>query len=559
MRGVASILGGVCGAVIAAIVGAWIGSGLSTPRSEMALLVGVIVGMVSYRVTPSAAGERSSPIGWTGRMMIVMYSGACLRAFLWLIYPDAGEWKVLSPNNLGDMALHLAFIRWLAAAPHWWPASPILAGDPLRYPPGSDLFNALLFKVGIPVETGLIGCALGGAALTGIALWRWGGAVALAALLFNGGLGAILVFQQGWGTDLDALLQWKNLFLTLFVTQRGFLIALPIGLLLLWGWRREFFGESRPPLSLPLQALLLASLPLFSVHSALFLGVAMVGIWIVTPRSRLVLGRLALVSWPFMALSGWLVTSGAGGPSAVGSLGIAPGWTSDGSLWFWLLNFGISLPLSLLLCLLLFRRHGSPEARAFVWPASLIFVICMVVRFAPWPWDNTKLMIWSWIVVAPYLWSELIGRYPMSVRAPAALLLFGSGAMALLSGLDGRHGYTLVKRDDLDQASSLLLPVPPGTVIACAPDYNQPVLLLGHPVVCGYEGHLWSHGLDYKGRWEILNTIMNGEPGWQERAQSLGIGFIYWGAPERTRWPSSKLPWAKEQGTSLHPLMANGG
>ena len=168
-------------------------------------------------------------------------------------------------------------------------------------------------------------------------------------------------------------------------------------------------------------------------------------------------------------------------------------------------------------------------------------------------------MLWSWLVIAPFLWQGLLSGRALSLRVLAAILLFGSGALTLAAGLDGRHGYVLVKRSDLDRAMTLLRDVAPGAVIACAPEYNQPVLMLGHPVVCGYEGHLWSHGLDYKGRLDALNAVMNGEPDWKEKARLLGVSYIFWGEPEKNRWPDSKLPWAKDPTTALHPVVNCGG
>ena len=45
-------------------------------------------------------------------------------------------------------------------------------------------------------------------------------------------------------TTTSRAVEWKNLFLALFVPQRGFLLALPAGLLLLWSWRRRLLrGE----------------------------------------------------------------------------------------------------------------------------------------------------------------------------------------------------------------------------------------------------------------------------------------------------------------------------
>jgi len=557
MRIPASILSGVATAVLAAIPLAWLYGGLHGWSSWVSLPLGLATGLAVFAGSPKAPS--CPPRTFWEWLMIALFCAASARAFFWLIYPDGDAWKILSPNNLGDLSLHLSLIRWLAAAPHWWPASPILAGDPLRYPPGSDLFNALLLRAGVPVEQGLLWCGLTGAALAGMALWRWGGAVALAAFLFNGGCAGIVLWKTGWGGDPDAVTEWKNFFLTLFVTQRGFLYALPAGLLLLAAWREEFFAERRArSLTLPVQALLLAVIPLFSIHAALFLGAMMGCLFLGVPQARACMAKLALISWPLMALLGWLVTSGAGGPSALGAIGWKTGWMSDGTMGFWFWNFGISLPLAILLCVLLLRGGANPtpndEARAFVWPAAMVFTACLLIRFAPWPWDNMKLMLWSWLVIAPYLWSLLIAGRPPVLRVIAALLLFGSGAVTLASGLDGRHGYELVRRSALDEAAWALRKVPPGAVIACAPEYNQPVLMLGYPVVCGYEGHLWSHGLDYKRRYNALGSVMKGETGWEQSVRNLGAAYIYWGEVERKRWPDSRLPWAGEVIPALHQV-----
>jgi len=577
-----ALLAGVAMAVIAGLFLAWVGHGLGYPvlvfenwiitNALLALLAGICAAIFCWKAMPKLAEKQ--PVSVWDWIMIGIFALASTRAFFWLIYMDGDELKILSPNNLGDMSLHLGFIHWMAVTRHWWPASPILAGDPLRYPPGSDLFNSLLEVIGVPVTQGLLWCGIGGAALTGYALWRWGRTMALAALLFSGGFAGLSVLK--WGDpkaithflsdegfigilkllgDSDSVDEWKNIFLTLFVTQRSFLFALPAGLLLLAAWREENFGKFRRViLPLPIQALLLASMPLFSVHTALYLGVAMAGIAIFCPEGRIRFLKLAVCSWPIMAFLGWLVATGAGGPSAFHALGWSPGWMTDGTVQFWFWNFGIALPIGGILCILLLKKNASVEARAFVWPAAFIFISCLLIRFAPWPWDNMKLMLWSWIVITPYLWTELLVRRQPAVRAFVLILIFGSGAVTLEAGLDGRHGYELIKRSTLAQTAWVLRNVPNEAVIACAPEYNHPVLILGHPVAAGYEGHLWSHGLDYRGRLAMLNSVMMGEPGWRAKAKSLGISYIYWSDLEIARWPDSQLPWVHGPIPSLYSL-----
>jgi hypothetical protein len=64
--------------------------------------------------------------------------------------------KVLSPNNLGDLALHLTYIEQMASGVAFWPENPIYAGGTLTYPIGVDLINSLLLLVGVDVLRGLI-------------------------------------------------------------------------------------------------------------------------------------------------------------------------------------------------------------------------------------------------------------------------------------------------------------------------------------------------------------------------------------------------------------------
>jgi hypothetical protein len=153
-------------------------------------------------------------------------------------------------------------------------------------------------------------------------------------------------------------------------------------------------------------------------------------------------------------------------------------------------------------------------------------VLCFLVAFAPWEWDNTKLLIWAWLVAAPLIWSEVLKPLPAIPRGAICVLLFFSGAVSLLGGLDRRHGYDLVSRSELAETVIALKEVPPLDRIAIEPRFNHPVILLGRPVVCGYEGHLWSHGLDYREKLAKLQKVLNQEPGWIEAAGEIGAKWV---------------------------------
>ena len=137
------------------------------------------------------------------------------------------------------------------------------------------------------------------------------------------------------------------------------------------------------------------------------------------------------------------------------------------------------------------------EARCFVWAAV---AVCLVLRhlLRAWEWDNMKLMLWSWIVIAPYLWTKVIAPMKPGARVAICILLFFSGGVSLLGGLDARHGYGIARRSELDAWKHAVAGIPANVRFACVPDYNHPLILLGRKVACGYEGHLWSHGLTYQ-------------------------------------------------------------
>ena len=507
-------------AVSSAIGLAFLAGGLTATGAHLAITLGAAAGFITARFTQE---DSASPATAWEVLLLILFAMTSLRAFIWLIYAVGDEWRVLSPNNLGDISIHLQFIRYLASGPKFWPESPILSGSPLVYPLGMDLWNSLLLLSGLPVERGLIWTGLLGSALTAWALWRWGGAFAIAAFLFNGGIAGFAFFHTGKIMDFQTELAWKNLFLSMFVTQRGLLYALPCGLLLLRAWREDFFGKGAG-IPRAVQFLLYVTLPIFSAHAFLVLSFILAGIFVFQPTSRRALftfvGAALIPSTGLM----YLIT---GGFSSSSGLRWLPGWMqADGGLYFWILNFGITLPL-LFILLVMVAIRGDSRSRSFCFPALGIFVICFLFAFAPWEWDNTKMLLWAWLVCAPFLWQSLIAPLPQLFRIILCFALFCSGALSLVGGLDGRHGYKLITRSELAATEMALQNVPRGSRIAVDPAFNNPVMLLGWPVSCCYEGHLWSHGLDYKSQWLKLQNVLSSRPGWKGEADDLNTQWIF--------------------------------
>jgi hypothetical protein len=531
---------GVAVATVAGAGLAMLGGKLLTHTAWLALGLGALAAVLTAR-TARAPEQRVTP---ADTILFVVFALASLRAFLWVLYPRGGDLMVLSPHNLGDLALHLNLIQRWANSGYFWPENPFLAGAIFPYHAGMDLWNALLAKVGVPVVTGLRWTGLLAAAATAIAVWLWGRGFALAAVLFAGGLGALGLFAGHPPDGMEVDHAWKNVFLTMFVTQRGLLYSLPAGLVLMTVWRAQLEGNrAGPTLPVPAQVALYASLPFFNAPAFLFLS--------------LLLAACAAVGWihgrlrPFLSVgllsiipASWLVHLVTAGFSAPNTFRFAPGWLQENhGWWFWAENFGVFLPLATALGLVVWRRPATLSSRVFVSTGLVTLAFSFLFQLAPWAWDNTKLILWAYVAIIPFLWSDLLRRWPTWIRGLTCLALFASGALSLVAGLDTRHGYKLADRAELADTHQLLRRIQPDTRLATAPSYEHPALLLGQPVVMGHDGHLFSQGLDYAETQRQLDTLMSGSPGWKIAARHLRVHYLFWGRRERERWPASSQPW----------------
>jgi hypothetical protein len=563
MKTATALLLAVCLATVCATIPlAALGARLTPLTAWLALAAGV-AGAVFYGLKSGPAGVPVR-MGWAEWAAVLLFAGFALRAFCWLVFFDGDSLSVLSPNNLGDLPLHLTYIRYFARGARFWPRNPIYSGLPLHYPAGIDIFNALLHLAGCDDLRALIWVGLAGSAVTCYALLRWGGWFAVLGFLCNSGLAGWKFFNHNaWRfEDYQQAMDWKSIPLSMFVTQRGLLYAIPAGLLLLAAWRAQWFrepGEPEPAVRMPVwvQVTLYGTMPLFHLHTFLFLS-ALLGWWIVLggegARLRAEAGDLVLWAVLPATMCVSLVTGlFQRGQSAAGVVHLKPGWMQENHEFFryWFSNFGI-LPLLALALLVwtILPYRGSARAQnafAFVFPSLFVFGVACVVMFAPWEWDNMKIMIWAYMGILPFLHEMLLeipGPFGIPARAVCYALLFFSGFVSLVGGLDGSHtGYEIAKRSELEPVSFAVRYLPPDSTFAGWPTYNHPLLLCGCKMVEGYAGHLFSHGIDYAARDEELTAMMMGAPRWRAIVDELNVRYLFWGPMEEEQYSASTQPW----------------
>lgn len=551
----AALVGGTIFASVAtglAAVLAWLAGSLGPAIGSLSLAGGAIAGLLAARSYDGNGPTRSDtgPGGrlWDG-LALGAFAAVSFRQFGWIVFERGGALLTLVPYNYGDLPLHWTYVSQLAGGASFWPENPILAGERLRYPFGVDLLTAVFVQLGASLPVLLPVMGLAGAALAALALRRWGGALAVAGFVFAGGLAGFQLLWTGRVEDYQSAVAWKSLFLALFVPQRGYLLALPAGLLLLWSWRRRLLrGESG--LAPWVEGVVWGVLPLVHLHTFLFVSL-LAAVWAIGGgRLRAALPALAWAAAP-AAWSVWQVTDGFRASSLVGW---KPGWTmgAQNPAVFLLWNFGFFLPLAIG-ALALAARERRREELLVLGPALAILAALFLVRLAPWEWDNTKVMLWCYVAALPPIGSLVLRRVAVAWRIVLLVGLLFSGAVSVLGASLGRGPRLEVLEVAEYEGVCRALEGVRTSRIATVPTFNHPVALCGRPIVAGYPGHLWSHGLNAAAVEKGLGRLMRGEPGWREEARALGASHVFWGAREREAFPASTRPW-----TEAGPPVASG-
>lgn len=236
-------------------------------------------------------------------------------------------------------------------------------------------------------------------------------------------------------------------------------------------------------------------------------------------------------------------------------LGWQWGWDRGGqrAVWFWLKNTGLFLPL--LIVAVWWRRRAVAAwwrpyhtpivphgLLLFYLPFTLWFVLPNIIKFAPWVWDNIKLLFY-WYVASVPLVALLLARLWRAGGVPRTLAVTLFVVLTLAGNLDvwrvasGSIEMEVFPREAIEFAEVIKLKTPPRSLVLHAPTYNHPVFLTGRRSVMGYPGHLWSHGLDYKEREADVRRIYAGGPGAEAMLQKYGIEYVVVGPLERSLLP----------------------
>ena len=506
-------------------------------------------------------------------------------------------------NNFGDLPFHLSVISSFAYGNNFPPEDPTYAGVRFTYPFLTDFVSAIFVRCGADLRQSMfLENFVVALAFVGL-LHRWAlemlrdklaAVITPVLVLLNGGFGWVLLWDQLTQKNDDGLIgilrnlppsftvipdttwRWGNAVSTLLIPQRGFLLGLPLAIIVFTQWwlsaekpgeqgkRGKGKGKKQKkldaveiaqahlasserlslspfpfsPVPLSIRRMIAAGvvaglLPLVHAHS--FVVVMVVGACLALLQQRwrdwiTFFVVASLIALPQM----WWSTHN----SAVDAGKFFEwqfGWDhgQENAAWFWFKNTGLFIPLTV--AAILWRSKKGPlvsrKLLIFFLPFTLCFIIPNVLKMAPWIWDNIKVLFYWWLASAPLV-ALLLARLwrQGGLKRAIALSLFAcvtlAGALDVAAIVLRSNRYEVFNADGIKFAELMKQETAPRAMVIHAPVHNHPVFLTGRRSLMGYPGHVWTHGLEFAPRESEIRRVYAGAPDASAILRKYGVAYV---------------------------------
>jgi len=499
--------------------------------------------------------------------LLVMSSWGLYFAYLWpqMLYFDENGIQAGWIGVWGDWAAHIIYAGVFAFRPvsMWLDPHPLHINSPFTYPFISDAISGVLMRWGVDVVSAFVYPSLFTSLFFLLVIYGFYyffskkasvSFVALTVFLLNGGVGFWWWLKDFFAApSLEKIayppleythlvgqpIEWISIVTSEMIPQRSFLLGFPIVVLVvlrLYSWFTRGFSKVKWQHLVGL-GLLSGSLLFIHAHSFIVLFL-LCG----------VLGLLSLKNW-----KQWLIYGAATGAIALpiffwlhaenagGFFSLLPGWLANPKeknvnlIYFWWLNYGLFLPVALY-GTIRYRWYKNP----LVMIGWLLFIMANIVKFQPWPWDNTKIFTWAHLFLVLPVMSVLQDLWKRhGVLKIAVILLFL--VLTFSSWLDvwrftrvDKNSYQMWSYYDLEIADAFNQLAEPGDRVLTGQNHNSWVAAHTEgQVLFGFPGWLWTYGVTDPELSDDLYIMFAGGPEAETLLRQYDVRFIVIGGPER--------------------------
>ena len=383
---------------------------------------------------------------------------------------------------------------------------------------------------------------------------QWLSYLAVTLFLANGGLGflwfikdflnrpglEVLKYPPRLYTKLvEENIYSDNFIVSEFLPQRAFLLGLPIALIILMfvlGWIKRGF-ENVPGFSLLTAGFLVGIMPVVHYFSYLSLLIIFAVQFIFSYKSwkKWSLLLVGIVAGNYFV---YYYLFGNSFPSNFFKLYV--GWFSNAQkinfLYFWILNWGIFFPLSILATWKL-KSYKNP----LIISGGLIFILSNIILFSQGVWNNYKMITWTYLIlcipVVQYL-KELWKVNNFLVKPFVVLLFFTmtfSGFIDLYNiTRTEKHAIVMWTNDEIALAKEFQKISSPSTRVLTADTNNHWVMCLtGRQVLMGGRLKLARWGFNYDQTLKDIQIMFSGSKEAEGLLHKYSIGYVVIGPAEK--------------------------
>jgi hypothetical protein len=520
-------------------------------------------------------------------------------------------------NNFGDLPFHLSVITGFAFGNNFPPEDPTYSGVRFTYPFLTDFVSAIFVRCGADLRQSMFLENFVVAIVFVGLLHRWAlemlrdklaAVITPILILLSGGFGWVLLWKQVTQKNVNGLIgilqnlppsftvipettwRWGNAISTLLIPQRGFLLGLPLAVIVFTQWwlsdektageikgeqgEKEIKGEqgkrgkgkgkkqkkaeraglNQPqfalyerasvtpfpfsPFPLSIRRMIAAGviaglLPLVHAHSFVVVMVVGACLALLQQRWRDWLTFFIVASLIALPQMWWSTHNSA--VDAGKFFAWEVGWDhgKDNAVWFWFKNTGLFIPLTVAAIAWRSKNQALVSRRLLIFflPFTLCFIIPNVLKMAPWIWDNIKVLFYWWLASAPLV-ALLLARLwrQGGLKRALALALFVcitlAGALDVAAIVLRSNRYEVFNADGIKFAELIKRETAPRAMVVHAPVHNHPVFLTGRRSLMGYPGHVWTHGLEFAPRESEIRRVYAGTPDAAAILRKYSVAYI---------------------------------
>ena len=473
----------------------------------------------------------------------------------------------------GDYGFHTSVINSFVLRNNFPPQYPMMANTSMGYPPTVDFLSSILIKTGFDLKSSIIIpnmlfqvsilCLVASLAIR-LVKRKYVGILSVVLFFFAGNMGIIYALSDmpnyggftNWITNLPTDysgsgiselpgLRFGNPVAVMLMPQRpstlGIGLSLIVYILALHALKNK--GSTR---ELIFAGIITGLLPIVHPHSFIAV-VTVLFLLIIWFRKGLRFFAYLFVPAAVLSLPQILAIQSHVGERFMGFMTGFPGVD-----WFKVIGV-IIFPLVLGLL------RSDRTISGFYFPFFVLFLLGNFVRFQPWAWDNYKIFLHWYIltlVIASYGIIEIARfsfnhlrpifrayRLKKSFRLPrfdkrrlmAVLGVVSLGIILFLSTATGflshakmlQEHYLMWSEADVTFADWIRENTPSESVFLTSTYHLHPVVTLaGRQIVLGYEGWLWSHGIDWNHIREVKRDVIEMFRGDYALIKKYGVDFI---------------------------------